>query len=168
MIFHAKQLPVQTLAFACYLANCRGILFNKLGRGGGRNQPDVSTLSSSFVFSFVDLSVLHWAVFFLFFFYSCPATSQMERDAATINLAGIRGINESWCREVRATFPAMLDWPLGIQTAVCNKQGWKRNEWMERDITSSLLSSAFFNALLSPTDVALLRDLLDLWRLRYN
>lgn len=64
MIFHAKQLPVQTLAFVRYLANCRGILFNKLGGGG--NQADVSTLSSSFVFSFVDLSILHWAVFFFF------------------------------------------------------------------------------------------------------
>lgn len=57
MIFHAKQLPVQTLAFICYLANCRGILFNKSGEELDRHFNIIK------FFFCVDLSLLHWPNF---------------------------------------------------------------------------------------------------------
>lgn len=64
--FMQMQLPVQTLAFMCYLANCRSILFNKLRRG---SRPTFQHCQ--------DLLCLHMLIYLFCtdpVFHSCPAT----------------------------------------------------------------------------------------------
>lgn len=76
MIFHAKQLPVQTLAFVCYLANCRGILFNKLG---GETRPTFQHCQVLLCFHLLIYLFCIEPFFFFFSFLPCNLADGARR-----------------------------------------------------------------------------------------